>query len=62
MVKNHAHHTYEPKYLLDYKVLKILNDSTHLLITPNGKEREKISTMLNLAAQQNSSKMLRVLY
>ena len=40
MVKNHAHHTVEPKYLLDYKVLKILNDSTLLLMTPNGKERK----------------------
>ena len=38
MVKNHACHTFDPKYLLDYKVLKILNDSTLLLITPNGKE------------------------
>ena len=39
MVKNHAHHTFEPKYLLDYRVLKILNDRTLLLIMPYGKER-----------------------
>ena len=32
--KNHAHHTFELKYLLDYKVLKIINNSTILLITP----------------------------
>ena len=40
MVKNHAHHTFEPKYLLDYRVLKLLNDSTLLLVTPNKKERK----------------------
>ena len=40
MVQNCAHFTFEPKYLLDYKVLKILNDSTIFLITPNGKERK----------------------
>ena len=39
MVNNHTCHTFKPKYLLNYKVLKILNDSTLLLITPNGKER-----------------------
>ena len=38
MVKNDACHTFEPKYLLDYKVLKIPNDSTILF---NGKERKK---------------------
>ena len=40
MVKNYAHHTFEPKYLLVYKVLNIINDSTLLLITPKGKERK----------------------
>ena len=40
MGENHAHHTFEPKYLLDYRVLKILNDITLLLVTPNGKERK----------------------
>ena len=38
MVKNHTGHTFEPKYLLDYKVLIILNDCILLIITPNGKE------------------------
>ena len=28
MVKNHTHSSFEPKYLLDYRVLKILNNST----------------------------------
>ena len=40
MVKNHAHHTFEPKYLLEYKVLKIINVSTLLLISSKGKERK----------------------
>ena len=37
---NHVCNTFEPKYLLDYKVLKIINDSTLFLIIPNGKERK----------------------
>ena len=40
MVKNHAHHTFELKHLLDYNVLKIINDNTFLLITSNAKERK----------------------
>ena len=38
MVKKHAHHTLEPKYLLDYKVLKIINDTILLLMGQNGNE------------------------
>ena len=38
MVKNYACHTFEPKHLLDNGVLKILNDSTLLLVMPNRKE------------------------
>ena len=40
MVKNHAYHTFESKYLLDYMALKIVIDSALLFITPNGKERK----------------------
>ena len=40
MVRNHAHHTFEPNYLLDNRVLQLLNDSTLLLVTPDGKERK----------------------
>ena len=40
IVKNHTCHTFEPKYLPDYNVLKVLDDSTPLLMTPNGKERK----------------------
>ena len=35
MVENHAHHAFKPKHLMDYRVLKILNESTLLFITPN---------------------------
>ena len=37
-VKYHACHSFEPKYLLDYKVLKMINDSTLLVIVPYGNE------------------------
>ena len=40
MVKNHAHCTSQPNYLIEYRALKILNDSTLLLKTHNGKERK----------------------
>ena len=40
MVKNHAHHTFKPKYLLDCKILKILNDISLVIMTTNGKERK----------------------
>ena len=39
MIRNHAHWTFKSKHLLDYRVLKILNKSSLLLVTPNGKER-----------------------
>ena len=38
MVKNHAQHAFEPKYLMDSRVLNILNKSMLLLIAPNGRE------------------------
>ena len=37
IIKNCAHHVFEPKYLLGYNVLKIINDSTLMLVTPNDK-------------------------
>ena len=40
MVKNHVHLIFKPKYLLDYRVLKILHNITLLLVTPNDKERK----------------------
>ena len=38
MLNNHAHHTPKPKYLMDYRVLETLSQSTLLLVTPNGRE------------------------
>ena len=40
MVKNHACHTFQLKDLLDYKILKVNNHSTLLLLIPGGKERK----------------------
>ena len=37
MIKNHACQAFALEYLMDYWVLKILNESTLLLVTPNGK-------------------------
>ena len=44
MVKSHACHIFNPKYLLDYKELTVIDDSTLLLVMPNGKE---IKTNIN---------------
>ena len=38
MVRNYIHQTSEPKYITDHRVLKILNESTLLLVTLNEKE------------------------
>ena len=40
MVKNHVHYAFEPKYLMDYKVFRILNERTLLHMTPNGMGRK----------------------
>ena len=40
MVKNHAHCTFELKYLLDYQLLQNFNDSTLLLVMSDGKDRK----------------------
>ena len=57
MVKNHAHHTFKPKYLLDCKVLKYLMTAHSCSLHQMAKKEKQILTMLNLAAQQNFSKM-----
>ena len=54
MVKNQAHHTFKPQYLMDYRVLKILNESTLLLVVCSDKEHKmnindvKLCTTLEL--------------
>ena len=50
MVKSHACHTFEPKYLVDYSVMKIINDSTLLVVTPNGRECKINSKDVKLAS------------
>ena len=42
MVKNHVCHTFETKYLLDYRELKILNDSTVLLVMQMERKEKQI--------------------
>ena len=37
MVKNYTCHVFKPMYLKGYRLLKILNESTLLLVTPNGR-------------------------
>ena len=39
-IKNHACHTFKPKYQMDYRELKIINKSTLLLVTPNEREHK----------------------
>ena len=51
MVKNHACYTFKPKYLLNCKSFKILNDSMLLLITQMAKKEKQILMMLNFAAK-----------
>ena len=54
LVRCHAHQTFKLKYLTNYRVLKILNENTLLLGTPNGKECKmnindmKLCTILEL--------------
>ena len=56
MVKNHACHTFEPKYLPDYRVPKILNDRTVLLVALNGKKRK---TNINDVKPCSTSELLK---
>ena len=55
MVKNHAHCTFIPKYWLDYRVLRILKNSTLLLVIPNAKERK---TNINDAKPCSTSELI----
>ena len=40
LVKNQCNSPFDPIYIYDYQVAKVLNDSMVLLATPNGKEKE----------------------
>ena len=40
LIKNHTAYTFQPKYLVDYRVTKIVNDSTLTVSSPDGKEKK----------------------
>ena len=40
LVKNHCKGLLDPTYIYDHQVVEILNDSTILLTTPDGKEKK----------------------
>ena len=40
LIKNHTASTFQPKYLADHRVLKIVNDSTVIMSSPDGKEKK----------------------
>ena len=66
MVKHHARHTLEAKYLSDYRVLHQVNECTLLLLVPDDKERNtnicdvKPCTMADLIESTWDSFMLSV--
>ena len=40
LIKNHTASTFQPKYLADCRVIKIVNDSTVIMSSPGGKEKK----------------------
>ena len=40
LIKNHTASTFQPKYLADHRVIKIVNDSTIIVASPDGKEKK----------------------
>ena len=53
MIRNHTHHAFKAKYLMYYNLLKILNESTLLLVTPNGREHKtNINDAKNISINQ----------
>ena len=40
LIKNHTASTFQPKYLADHRVIKIVNDSTVIVSSPDGKEKK----------------------
>ena len=55
LVKSHVIHSFKPKYLMDYRVLKILSKSTLLLVTPNGR---KCKTNINDVSPVTTLKLI----
>ena len=40
LIKNHTISTFQPKYLADYRIIKIVNDSIVIMSSPDGKEKK----------------------
>ena len=40
LIKNHIESTFQPKYLADHRVVKIVNDSTVIMSSPDRKEKK----------------------
>ena len=40
LIKNHTASTFQPKYLADHRVIKIVNDCTVILTSPDSKEKK----------------------
>ena len=40
LIKNHTASTFQPNYLADHKVVKIINDSTFIISSPDRKEKK----------------------
>ena len=40
LIKNHTASTFQPKYLADHRLIKIVNDSTAIVSSPDGKEKK----------------------
>ena len=39
-VKNHLYHTFDTKFISDYRIVKIINECTLLIESPDGKTRK----------------------
>ena len=40
LIKNHIASTFQPKYLADHRVIKIVNNSKIIVSSPDGKEKK----------------------
>ena len=59
-IKNHTASTFQPKYLADHRVIKIVNDSTVIVSSPDGKEKKhNIHHVKPISLLQYSLQLLR---
>ena len=40
LMKNHSAKAFQLKYLADYQIIKIINENTVIVVTPNGREQK----------------------